>query len=215
MIRVLDLSSGTGSVSKHCLARPETYAEPVSVDILKKCKATITSDIMELHYKSLWQPGDFDMVWASLPCTHYSIARTIASTPKDIVGSNAIVRRTLDIIMYLKPKAWFMKNPGTGLLKVQDVVSGLPYHDVSYCMYGFDYQKPTRIWTNVHNLQPKYCTKDRDCGGKVLGLNRVGSLTHKLNNCGTRSCSQKRKFSIPTALIEALFEATCNQKLIL
>ena len=105
MTRVLDLFSGTGSVSKHCLARPEEYAEPVSVDILKKCKATITSDIMELDYKALWQPGDFDIFWASPPCTHYSIARTTASTPRDIAGSNAIVQRTLEIIMYLKPKA--------------------------------------------------------------------------------------------------------------
>lgn len=114
------------------------------MDILKKCKATITSDIMELDYKALWQPGDFDIVWASSPCTHYSIARTTASTPRDIASSNAIVQKTLEIIMYLKPKAWFMEYPRTGLLKVQDVVNGLPYH-VSYCMYGFDYQKPTRI----------------------------------------------------------------------
>ena len=182
-----------------------------SVDILKKYNASITSDIMKLGYKALWQPGDFDIVWASPPCTHYSIARTTASMPRDIARSNAIVERTLDIIMYLKPKAWFMENPKTGLLKLQDVVRGLPYHDVSYCMYGFDYQKPTRIWTNMHNFQPKYCTKENDCGRKVTGLNRAGSLTHKLNICGSRSCSQNRKFSIPQALVEALFETACNQ----
>lgn len=69
---MLDLFFGMGSVLKHSLSNPETYAEPVSVDILKKCKATITSDIIQLDYKALWQPGDFDIVWTSPPCTHYS-----------------------------------------------------------------------------------------------------------------------------------------------
>ena len=108
-VKVLDLFSWTGSISKHRLSHPETYAEPLSVDILKKCKASITSDVMQLDYKALWQPGDFDIVWASPPCTHYSIARTTASTPREITGSNALVQRTIEIIMYLKPKAWFME----------------------------------------------------------------------------------------------------------
>ena len=74
-------------------------------------------DIMKLNHEYLWRPGKFDIVWASPPCTHYSVARTCASTPRDIEGSNALVKRTLDIINYLKPKAWFMENPKTGLLK--------------------------------------------------------------------------------------------------
>lgn len=67
-VKVLDQFSGTGSISKHCLSHPETCAEPaVSLEIVKKCKATITNDIMELDDKALWQPGDFDIVWASPP----------------------------------------------------------------------------------------------------------------------------------------------------
>jgi hypothetical protein len=207
MIKVLDLFCGTGSISKHCAKHPDKYAPVTSVDVLPKCKATITSDVMDLDYRALWQPGEFDIVWASPPCTHYSIARTTASTPRDIKGSNAIVQRTLDIIAYLKPRAWFMENPKTGLLKIQEVVAGLPYHDVTYCMYGFEYQKPTRIWTNVHGFEPKYCKLGKDCGTKVPGFSKTGSLTHKLNICGTRSCSQNRKFSVPSRLIDELFDA--------
>ena len=28
-------------------------------------------------------------------------------------------------------------------------MKALPYDDVSYCMYGFRYQKTTRIWNNL------------------------------------------------------------------
>ena len=52
-----------------------------------------------------------------------------------------------------------MENPPTGLLKRQAVVEGLPYKDVTYCMYGFPYRKPTRIWTTLGD----YWTPRHEC----------------------------------------------------
>ena len=205
MFRVLDLFSGTGSVAKYCKQHADIYDDVVSVDVLPKCKATITCDVMKLNYKYLWKPHEFDIVWASPPCTHYSVARTSASTPRDIEGSNALVQRTLDIIDYLKPKAWFMENPKTGLLKQQPLVEGIPYVDVTYCMYGFDYYKPTRIWTNRKDFEARYCTAKAECGRKVRGLEGPTSWTHRLNICGKRTTSQNRKFSLPPQLLEELF----------
>ncbi len=46
--------------------------------------------------------------------------------------------RTEDIIDYFKPKHYFIENPKSG--KMKDYCYR-PYYDVSYCQYGFDYQR--------------------------------------------------------------------------
>ena len=86
-------------------------------------EATIKIDIMDWDY-TFFQPGDFDVIWASPPCTEYSRCKTRA--PRDIEGANKIVKRTLDIMEYFKPKYWIIENPQTGLLKHQDIMMGIP-----------------------------------------------------------------------------------------
>jgi site-specific DNA-cytosine methylase len=81
------------------------------------------------------EPGHFQCIWASPPCTHYSIARTTAKTPRDIEGSNRLVERVLECIDYFKPTTWFFENPQSGYLKDQPVVQGLKYRDTSYCFF--------------------------------------------------------------------------------
>ena len=57
--------------------------------------------------------------------------------------------RTEEIIDYFKPTYYFIENPKGG--KMKDFCYR-PYVDVSYCRYGYDYRKDTRIWTNLHFL---------------------------------------------------------------
>ena len=68
--------------------------------------------------------------------------------------------RTLEIIDYFKPKFWFIENPDGGKLKEQPFMRDLPYHRVSYCMYG-----PTHAnrYINMHlNTQlVTYCDYSR------------------------------------------------------
>ena len=52
-----------------------------------------------------------------------------------IIEANSIVKKTLEIIDYLKPKYWTLENPQTGLLKKQDFIKDLPYFDIDYCKY--------------------------------------------------------------------------------
>ena len=150
---LLELFSGTGSVGK---VSAEMGYTVISLD--RDMEATIQTDIMNWDYQNFPKPV-IDVSWASPPCTEYSRAKTIGI--RDIEGSNEIVKRTLDIIHYFKPKYWIIENPQTGLLKDQDMMYGIPFNDIDYCKYGMPYRKRTRLWNNIDTWIPKpLCKKD-------------------------------------------------------
>ena len=143
-MRLLELFSGTGSVG---MAFRKRGWEVHSLDIAQLPGAeplTFQRDVRS------WQPqGHYDVVWASVPCTQYSRARTIAKEPRDLEGADELVATARGIIDQAQPRYWFIENPQTGLLKGREVVADLPFRDVSYCAYGLPYRKTTRIWSNA------------------------------------------------------------------
>ena len=150
-MRIWDICCGTKSVSN---VWKENGHETLTLDIDPKCMPDICTDIMSWEYTDFsLEPPDF--IWCSPPCTHYSIARTKAKTPRDLQGSDAIVQRCLDIIHFWRPKYWVIENPQTGLLKTRQVVQRLNFKDVDYCMYGKPYRKRTRLWTNCIDWIPR------------------------------------------------------------
>lgn len=114
---------------------------------------------MDWDYKS-FEPGAFDVIWASPPCTEYSIAKTTKA--RNIEDANAVTMRTLEIINYLQPKYWIVENPQTGYLKRQPFMQDLPYKDADYCRYGMPYKKATRLWNNLTNFNPLRCNRECD-----------------------------------------------------
>ena len=214
-MNVLELFSGTGSIGKCC---KELGWDVVSVD--NELPATHEIDIMEFDYKQY--PKDyFSIVWASPPCTFYSSLQNcwIGRKRKDGIvvskewieeqrkNSDLLIAKTLEIIEYFKPELWFMENPQRGQLKNRDVVEGLPYYDVSYCMYcDWGYEKKTRIWTNKKDWNNLLCKKD--CGFIINGKhkNNLGNDLLKLNGRRvSESYNQKQKYRIPENLIFSLF----------
>jgi len=150
---LLELFSGTGSVGN--VAKTMGY-DVVSLD--RDMDATIKIDIMNWDYQNFTKPV-IDVIWASPPCTEYSRAKTLGI--RDIEGANEIVKRTLDIIHYFKPKYWIIENPQTGLLKDQPMMIGIPFKDIDYCKYGMPYRKRTRLWNNIDLWMPRpLCIKD-------------------------------------------------------
>ena len=65
-MKLLELFSGTGSVGKVC---KQLDWDVVSVDMI--LPATHEVDIMNFDYKQ-YSKDEFDIVWASPPCTNYS-----------------------------------------------------------------------------------------------------------------------------------------------
>jgi hypothetical protein len=185
MINVLELFSGTKSVGKVC---DSLGWNSVSVDLLLPADHEV--DILQFDYKQY--PKDyFDIVWASPPCTEYSNLQNcwIGRKKKDGITftkeiieekmneSDKLILKTLEIIEYFNPVLWFMENPQTGKLKNREVVKGLPFYDIDYCMYSdWGYKKRTRIWTNKKDWDNKLCDGSGSCGNMVDNQSK-----HKLN----------------------------------
>lgn len=166
-IRVLDCFSGTGSIRKCADDSPDKFS-CVSLDISDALHPVeILCDIMDWKYKC-FPPDSFDIIFASPPCTQYSIARTTGKLPRDIDGANKVVQRVLEIIRYFNPAVALIENPGSGYLKQQPFMQNLNYFDVAYCRYAdWGYRKWTRFWhmgrKGIPNFQPLFCKHNDRC----------------------------------------------------
>jgi len=175
-MKCIELFCGTKSFTKIAQAKGH---DCFTVDIDKKFKPNLCKDILEMTIDDI--PLEFqnpDIIWASPPCTTFSVASIgkywINGKPKNaetLIGI-AIVKKTLQIIEYLKPKYFFIENP-RGMLRKQIFMKNvgnslfnetLRRRTVSYCSYGFEYQKPTDIWTNCVKWKPhKMCKPKSYC----------------------------------------------------
>ncbi len=175
MIKVLELFSGTGSVGKCCKA---LGWEVVSVDLLLPADHQV--DIMEFNYKQ-YKKDEFDIVWASPPCTAYSQLQkcwygrkrkdgttfTKEKHEEDMNEADKLIYKSLEIIDYFNPHYWYLENP-LSTLKDRDVLKDRYYHIVDYCMYSdWGYKKRTCIWTNRKEWIGKMCDGSGACGNMM------------------------------------------------
>ena len=198
-MRLLELFSGTGSVGAVFAAQGW---EVTSLDIDPKTQATIHENILTWDHTQ-FSPGHFDAIWASPCCTHYSRARTSAKTPRNLELADSLVLRSLELINYFNPQAWFIENPQTGLLKDRPFMQNLPYSDLDYCRYSdWGYRKRTRLWNN-RNFQGKLCLGRGGCpnmdGGRHHTSAQQGRSKGREGFYGTR-LSQQTLHKVPPNL---------------
>ena len=102
---LLELFSGTGSVGRAFRAQGWGV---FSGDTEAAANPTLVADVSSLQPEQL--PPTVDMIWASPPCTHYSRARTKAKTPRDLEGSDALVRKVLELVDHYRHIDFFMEK---------------------------------------------------------------------------------------------------------
>lgn len=157
-MKVLELFAGTRSVSKaferagHECFTVEFDKEHPGISWYADVGSIIPEDIIERF-------GHPDVIWASPPCTTYSVAsigyhrqenpitHTLEPKTPQARKADQLVRYTLGLIRDLDPEIWFIENP-RGALRKMDFMRDLPRYTVTYCQYGDTRQKPTDIWTN-------------------------------------------------------------------
>lgn len=182
-MRVLELFKGTGSVSK--VLEPGGH-EIVSLDILKKFNPTHLCDILDFDYKQ-YPPGHFDIIWASPECKIYSQLQTTNVGPTRKYKSmeelnqarqenSKYVEKVLEIIDYFKPKEWYIENPWNSAMKNLPCMKELTSVRFDYCRFGFDYKKPTRIWTNRDDLENHPCTCPNRQHRHRIGITTPGQI---------------------------------------
>ena len=170
-MKILELFAGSRSIGK--VAEKLGY-KVFSSDIEQFGEIDYIIDILEFDYKRV--PFIPDVIWASPPCTGFSVASIghhwtggkgayIPKTDTAKLGMK-LVEKTLEIIEYYKKLnpnlIWYIENP-RGLLRKMDFMQDLPIRNtVTYCQYGDDRMKPTDIWTNNENWTPKPMCKNGD-----------------------------------------------------
>ena len=151
-MNILELFCGTKSISK---AFQKKGFEITTLDIDPQFDPDICKDILQIQPEDL---EGYDIIWASPPCTYFSIANCNVSKhwgsieshkyfPRSDEAKNSIqiIKRTLKIIKDKAPKLWFIENP-RGMLRHIRYMIGLPRSTITYCQYGAPYMKPTDIW---------------------------------------------------------------------
>lgn len=185
-MKVLELFAGSRSIGK---AAESLGHEVFSSDINEFPGIDYLCDVLMFDVKHL--PFQPDMVWASPPCTGFSVAAIGhhwtggrgAYIPKTETAKLGIqlLRETLRIIDEINPKVWFIENP-RGLMRKMPELENKHRKTVTYCQYGDTRMKPTDIWTNSRTWNPRpMCKNGAPCHEAAPRGSRTGTQGLKSN----------------------------------
>lgn len=149
-MKLLELFAGSRSMGK---VADRLGMDVCSVDVKPFEGIDIVRDIEELNWYDI--PFAPDIIWASPPCTTYSMAAISHHrnqedrSPKTAFAakSDRLVQATLYIISKFPHALWYIENP-VATLQYMPFMQGIDRAVVWYCKYGDTRAKPTNIFTN-------------------------------------------------------------------
>lgn len=167
MMLVFDLFAGTGSSTR---AFEDAGHKVVRFELDTRFEADEHVDIMELDAEDLLERyGRPDFIWASPPCTAFSVASIghhwfAPGVPKteEAAHNERLVFKTRVLIEALRPRHGFVIENPRGMLRKLPPLQGLNRVTVTYCAYGDDRMKPTDLWTNLQTWVPRRACKNGD-----------------------------------------------------
>ena len=182
-MKVLELFAGSRSIGKVC---DELGHEVFSSDWTPFDGIDYAVDINQFDVNKV--PFIPDVIWASPPCTTFSVASigkhwTLDRRPKtqDALMGLQILVKTMNIIRYFLAKnpnlIWYVENP-RGMMRKMDEweLHAHIRHTVTYCQYGDTRMKPTDIWTNNYNWNPRpACKNGMSCHVSAPRGSRTGT----------------------------------------
>lgn len=144
----------------------------IKFELDKQFQADEHIDVLTLTGPALLERyGRPDFVWASPPCTAFSVASMghhwhASGVPKTEAAwaSQELVWKTRELIDGLNPRLGYLIENPRGMLRKLPPVQGLPRHTVTYCAYGDSRMKPTDLWGYVPGWAPRpMCSNGDPC----------------------------------------------------
>jgi hypothetical protein len=202
---VYDFFAGTGSATKAFEDRGHTV---IKVELLERYEAN-ERDVLSLNAQDLIAKyGHPDFIWASPPCTTFSVASCPiywhyvdgVLTPKDnrVYHGIAMVKKAIELINEIRPKlGWIIENP-RGMLRKMDFMQELPRRTITYCQYGDFRMKPTDLWGVVPGWESRPMCK-------------AGSPCHENSPRGTNTGNQRLSKTARSMIPYELGNEICEQ----
>ncbi len=165
---IFDLFSGTGSSTQ---AFADAGHRVFRFEIDTSFEAEEYVDVFDLSVEYLLEIyGQPDFVWASPPCTAFSVAsmghhwiaggKTPQPRTEAARYSQELVAHTRNLLEQLNPQFGFLIENPRGMLRKLPVVAGLQRQSVTYCRYGDKRMKPTDLWGVVPHWKPREMCKN-------------------------------------------------------
>jgi|TARA_R100001460_G_scaffold13599_1_gene30607 site-specific DNA-cytosine methylase len=168
-MKVLELFAGSCSFSN--VAKEYGY-ETFTTDLKQFGQIDYVVDILDFDIDSV--PFWPDIIWASPPCTTFSVASCGHHwnapddqgnrEPKTEAAKKGllILEQTIWILNELQPKYFIIENP-RGLMRKMGAVEYLNRDTVTYCQYGENRMKPTDLWHNLDWTPRPMCKYGMPC----------------------------------------------------
>ena len=210
-MKVLELFAGSRSIGK---VADNLGCNVFSVDIESFENIDLVKDILDVEQVDI--PFYPDMIWASPPCTYFSVASighhwNEDHTPKteEAIKGMQILEATLKLVLSYDKSMYYIENP---VGKMRRKIKGIDRTTITYCSYGDIRMKPTDIWSN--NIYDMFNTNGWKPRAQCFNGNK--KCHHEEAPRGSKTGTQGLKGNyerskIPQQLCEEIIKATINK----